>query len=504
MKITYWDTMCGDMLPDSYCEQLIEAQFPIDLVVNRASDLNVNQVTELLTEKNVPDVFWTSEPHSLIDNFGITRTIPRELVEEYAPSFLTLYDTYPTIYTSIMEPNNTKEFYALNGATEQSAAVAASLYADYYRYDWIEALGIDLGVNVTQISDNFYVADSGLTLDKFEEVMHGFTYGDPDGNGIDDTQGASFEVMSRFDLLYSGFGIVNGVNEYNGEAEYFYAMDNFKDFSIWFADLFDKGYIDEDFLYQDAASRREKVLAGEIGYFLESSIALNSWASDRPPLTLIESDPDVKILVTPGLSDNNGQGTIIKNVMPTYGRICYISKHVDDEKLIQILQMLEYMNFGDDTISLWFGEEGVDWAYAEDGSVQNINNLLVAEKGVRTFVKNVMVDDLFYAISVEPIFASGADFWLHDCIWRENDREQYEYKVDLLKETNYAKLSLSYSDNCTSIYQSYFEDWIYNDLDVEETWEEYLLELNKAGYSIMMDELNKIKPLEEMILDFTL
>ncbi|MFI3175366.1 MAG: hypothetical protein R3Y53_09265 [Bacillota bacterium] len=502
-EITYWDSVCTDMLPGSYCENLIENQFPIDLIVNRADDKNINQVTELLTEKNVPDVFWTNESEALIESFGITRSIPRAMVEEHAPSFLALYDTYPTIYTSIMNLDNTEEFFALNGATEQSAAIACSLYADYYRYDWIENLGIDLGVEVTQISDSLYVANTGLTLDKFEEVMHAFTYGDPDQDGLDNTIGASFEGMSRFDLLYSGFDMINGINEENGEAEYFYTTDNFKEFSVWFSDLFDKGYIDADFFHQDITARKEKVNNNEVGYFLESSIAINSWASDRPPLTLIESNPEVKLLITPGLSDNEGNATIIKNAMPTFGSLCYISKNVDDEKLIQILQMLEYINFGEDTISLWFGEEGVDWRYNDDGRVENISNLLSSEKGARTFVKNVMVGDLFHEISVEPIFEAGADFWLYDCIWRENDREQYPYKLDLLKETNYAKSALLYDDKCTLIYQKYFEDWVYHGLDVEESWESYMGELDNSGYHIMMGELDLVEPLEDMILNFT-
>ncbi len=502
VTITYWDSFCANMLPDSYCESLIEANFPIDIVVNRTDELDVNQVSLLMSPQNVPDVFWTSEPSALVEKFGVTREIPRELVEEYAPSFLELYDTYPTIYTSIMNPNATDEFFALNGVTEQSAAVAASLFADYYRYDWIEALDIDLGVNVTQISDNFYVADTGLTLDKFEEVMHGFTYGDPDGNGIDDTQGASFEHMSRFDLLYSGFDMVNGINESNGRAEFFYATENFKDFSIWFSDLLEKGYIDDEFFYQDQTARREKVNNEQIGYFLESSIAVNSWAVGRPPLSLIEKNPDVKFLITPGLSNNDGFGTIIKNEMPTLGRLCYISKNVDDEKLILILQMLEYINFGDDKISFWFGEENVDWKYDENGNVEDISTLASGVNGSRVFVQNVMVDELFEAISVQEVFKAGADFWLYDCIWRENDREQYQYKLDLLKETNYNDMYVLFNDKFTTLYQTYFEDWVYNDVDVEETWDEYMEALDALGYHIMMDELEQIQPLDEMILNF--
>lgn len=240
----------------------------------------------------------------------------------------------------------------------------------------------------------------------------------------------------------------------------------------------------------------------QYGYFLESSIAINSWASDRPPLSLIEENPTATFLITPGLSDNQGQGTMIKNAMPTFGQLCYISKNVDDEKLALILQVLEYVNFGEDRISLWFGEEGVDWNYDDDGNVEVINQLAIAENGARIFAQNVQTDELFKAVSVESIFEAGSDFWLYDCIWRENDREQYQYKLDLYNETSYDEMITLYDSACNTIYRNYFENWVYNDLDVETSWNTMMAELDEAGYNIMMNELETVRPLEEMLLDF--
>lgn len=188
--------------------------------------------------------------------------------------------------------------------------------------------------------------------------------------------------------------------------------------------------------------------------------------------------------------------------MPTYGRLCYISKNVDDEKLAMILQVLEHINFGEDKISLWFGEEGVDWKYNDLGKVEVINQLATGENGARVFVQNVQTDELFNAVSVEPVFEAGSDFWLYDCIWRENDREQYQYKLDMYNETDYAEMVTLYDMACTNIYRKYFEDWVYNGLDVESSWDDMLQELSDAGYYTMMNELDSIEPLDVMILNF--
>lgn len=504
ITITYWDNTANTVGHDSYTELLIESALPVDIEVNQVDSNNTTQVSQLLKEGKMPDVMWYDGSANFMESLGLTRTIPLEMIEEYAPTFLEIYDQNPTLYTNIMNLDNKDELFALNGVNDGSARVAISQSADFYRYDWLLDSGIDLGVEITQISDNIYVADTGLTKAKFEEVMEYFTNGDPDGNGIDDTFGASFEKRDRFDLLYSGFDFINGVNEFNGEAEFYYSVDNYKEFIKWFSDLFDKGYIDPEFYNQTRDDRWEKVNQNQVGYFLESSIALNTWASGRPPLTLIDSNPDVKILMTPGLSNDDGMGVIQRYTMPIYsGRVCYISKDVDDEKLALILQTLEYMNFGEDNISMWFGEENVDWKYNDDGDFEIINVLEVGEKGTRLFVQNAQTGKLYDTINLQETFLAGADFWLDDGIWSQNGRERYQYKSDLLNETNYDNYRIEYAGPISIINNNFFEDCIYNGLDVEENWDNYLQELDDAGYNTMMDELDKVEPLEDLILQFT-
>lgn len=498
VEITFWDCYSSNMQEGSYAESLVESALPVDIQVNNTLHTQMVQVMNLFTDKKIPDVMWYNGNSQKMLERGLTRTIPYDMVKEYAPSFLTVYEENPTLYTTIVDLEDSDNFFALSGVREQETRVANSVYADYFRYDWIQALDIDLGVNVTQISDQFYVADNGLTLEKFEEVMEAFTYGDPDGNGVDDTYGASFESMLRFDLLYSGFNFINGVNESDGEAELYYTTDEFKEFVLWFQEMFSKGYIDENFFYQQREDRWATVENNGCGYFLESSIALNSWAMDRPPLSM--SGTDATFLITPGLSNNEGQGTMIKNAMPADGYLCYISNNVDDEKLKVILQTLEYMNFGQDNISLWFGKEGEDWKW--EGEFEDISALEIAEEGARVFTQHVQRGRLFEAVNLQPIFQAGSDFWLDECLWRDGQREQYQYKLDLESETQYSALSGEYSEGCVAIMEEYFEKWVYEGLDVEESWEEYLFELDDNGYQEMMRELDKVEPLEDMILRY--
>lgn len=74
------------------------------------------------------------------------------------------------------------------------------------RKDWLDALELEIP----------------QTVDDFYDVLHAFTYEDPDGNGSDDTYGYSLSFVSG-QTIYRMFGndgyIAWGINE-NGELDY--------------------------------------------------------------------------------------------------------------------------------------------------------------------------------------------------------------------------------------------------------------------------------------------
>ncbi len=191
---------------------------------------------------------------------------------------------------------------------------------------------------------------------------------------------------------------------------------------------------------------------------------------------------------------------MIKNAIPTTGNLCYISKAVDDEKLATILQILEYVHFGDDQLSFWFGQEGVDWKRDENGNFQEINVLGNGENGARVFIQNVHAGELFETASLQETFKAGSHFWLgDDCVWRQTDREIYQYKLDLYEETDYIAMSQAYASQCMAVKNQYVKQWVVDGESVTDTWAQYLTDLEEAGYHLMMDELNKVEPLADMI-----
>lgn len=77
--------------------------------------------------------------------------------------------------------------------------------ADGYavRKDWLDKLGISL-------------PESGyVTTDQLYQILHAFTYDDPDGNGLNDTYGFTHygNITTIFDFTFG----VCGWQEYDGE-----------------------------------------------------------------------------------------------------------------------------------------------------------------------------------------------------------------------------------------------------------------------------------------------
>ncbi|MFI3200338.1 MAG: hypothetical protein R3Y54_02270 [Eubacteriales bacterium] len=482
---------------NTYCEQLLKEHVPINIDMEKVNIGDMEQVNLMLTN-GMPDFAQVRKEPAYMKDQELIRTIPVEMVEQYAPSVIEYYDRYPLMYARTLNPDDPTQFDVLCGIDESNARLA--IWSDFYRYDWILDAGIDIGVDVVQISDNFYVAADGLTTAKFEEIMDAYVNGDPDKNGEKDTIGAALNGTTPSTMLMSPFGFVPGINELDGEAAQYYVLPEYKELAKWLVDIYAKGYIDREWLTQTRDIAWEKVNAGKAGYWQASTNAINEWAMDRPPLTLIESNPEVKILMTPGLADDNGNMTIGESASTLARNYYYVEANVSDEKLALILQMYEFTNFGESSVSFWFGEEGVDWEYDAEGNFVSINPLANGEKGVRYWAQDTQVDALWEAITLEPVFVEGGQFWLDGGTWK--DSYQYQYKDDLRTESNYAELLALNGTDITSMVETYFADWILGKKDVDTTWDEYLVELDKEGYSEMIQELESIPTLDELRAEY--
>ena len=480
---------------------MIEDALNINLTVEKAE--TVDTIDLLLASGEMPDCMWTeSKTPSWMQEQELIRTIPRSMVEKYCPTLIEYYEKNPLIYKMVLNPENEDEFICLAGLTFQF--VDYYLPGDFYRYDWIEKLGIDLGVNVEQVSDRLYVADDGIELSKFIEIMDAFVNQDPDGNGKNDTLGAAAPDwgIGQIGQFYSAYGFTRDINEVNGKAEQCYVMDEYREFLKGFQELYARNLLDPEIISNDRTVGWDKVNTGACGYWLTSMNTLNSWAMDRPPLTLLDRDPEAKLLATPGIKPDGGEVMAVVNPTPAYGKF-YVNANVDDEKLAKILEFFNYTIFGagdrDTKVSLFFGEKDVDWKWdeANDAPVK-INKLNSGDKGTWSFSQFGQTEDVTRWVGEEELFQSGGKYWSEseNGTWLKWQRPPY--KADLANETGYEKIFQEISGDLEAYVASYRTQAILGQTDVDATWGDYLAELDRLGYHRMMDELEGLLPLEEM------
>lgn len=501
--ITYTGYWCySDYEDGSFAEKMIEDALNINLTVEKAE--TTDTIDLLLASGEMPDCMWTEEKTlSWMQAQELIRTIPKEMVEKYCPLLLNYYDENPLIYKMVLNPENEEDFLYLAGLTFQF--VDYYLPGDCYRYDWIENLGIDLGVNVEQVSDRLYVADNGIELSKFAEIMDGFVNKDPDGNGKNDTLGATAPDwgVGNIGQFYSAYGFAKEINNVNGRAEHSYAMEEYKEFLKGFQDLYARNLIDPEIISLDRTLAWDKINTGAAGYWLTSINTLNSWAVDRPPLTLFDRDPNAKILITPGIRPDGGEVRAAVNPTPAYGRF-FVNRDVDDEKLAKILQFFNYsiLGNGDKEIvaSLFFGEKDVDWKWDEAKETPiKINNLNSGDKGTWSFSQFGQTEEVTQWIGEEELFRAGGKYWSAKDGGSWLKWQHRPYKEDLANETKYGDIFQKIRGDLDAYVSNYRTQAILGQIDIDSTWDSYLAELDRLGYNTMMDELEKIPPIEEMI-----
>ncbi len=496
-KISYTGMWSIEYKPGNPSEKLVNEALNVEVEFKKADTTEALNV--MLASGEMPDCGWIGKDVSYMYEQELARTIPVDLVKKYAPSYIKNYDQYPVLYAATLNPKDKSVFNYLTGVTFQF--VDYYLPNDYYRYDWIENLGINLGVKVEQVHENLFVAEDGIAVDKYTEIMEKFVKNDPNKTGKADTVGMNIPNLAQTAIM-TGFGFSTGVNEVNGRGEQFYATPGYKEYLKYLAKMYKDGLLDPQAFQNVRNLSWERVNKEEAGYWITSTNSLQTWAIERPPLTLLQKVPDVKILLTPGLRPEGGKVRARVNSSPAYGTFYINAKIKDEGKLIRILEFAEYTLFGKDRASLFFGEEGIDWEW-ENGKPKQLNVLPSGEKGTWAFSQFGQDAEVTKWISYEPLFEAGLKYWAKEANGSWMSMQEPPYKEDIKRETNYTALASKANVDINPYVETYRSECVLGNKDVDATWDAYIAELNRMGYKDMMDELNKVAPVVEIIKEFS-
>lgn len=499
--ISYYAYWCGSLDPDSYCETYVEDALGVDIQIKKVSHTDSEAVNLMLGSGEMPDCGWFGKSATYMEDQELVRSIPVDLVKEYAPSLIEYCDENPIVYAICLDPEDETQFRCLPDLYDTYTEMY--VYCLYLRYDWIQNLNIDLGVNVEQVADRLYVADKGLSLDVFRAVLDGFVNGDPDGNGQNDT----FGYLKDYTQFLSAYGIIDSNMEVDGKPCEWYTNPKLKEMLTDLAEMYKDGLIYQEIFTIGWGEDWEIINTNSAGVWASSTNSLNSWASNRPPLTLLNNeDSEATLLMIPGIADDEGHTYRSAYTSAVGGERFFVNADVDDEKLVEILKFYEWCNFNDDPTvqaTLWYGEEGVDWEWNEDKTAPvKISEIINGERGSQVFIRNTQLGKIWEWITFEPYFSAGAKYYVQNegGIWNEDMIQRYKY--DIYSETEASEISNEYSGDWQNTRDAYFMAVITGEKNVEEDWDAYIQELNDLNYDEYLAELDKAPSVEEIIAQF--
>ncbi|MBE6173840.1 MULTISPECIES: extracellular solute-binding protein [Enterococcus] len=245
---------------------------------------------------------------------------------------------------------------ALYGVPMQKDYARAGLVI---RKDWLDNLGLE-------------VPD---TLDELYEVAKQFTENDPDGNGVDDTVGFGDRAPSdirytSFKLFTSYYGAPNGWKvESNGKFTPEFDTDEYKKAMDFSRDLFENGYLAQDFAVTQKTDQQEQFAQGKTGIYtgmIDIKNLKNMGKDIQPEMELVPvnkisdgEDGDYHVW-----SEGNGVG----------GLLAFPKSSVKDEaQLKKLLQFVDDLLEEDMYKLMTGGIEGTHYQLQDDGAIEYID-----------------------------------------------------------------------------------------------------------------------------------
>lgn len=265
--------MYGDNTPDdeNIVLDALEAATgtKIKMIYVSSSDYET-KLNTMIGGGDVPDIFWASglsfaqelkDAGLIADMTDVLNAVAPNVIEK----------TKDVIHNPSV--NNDGIYMVMN--TKLSWGVNVNI-----RADWLENLGLEMPTN----------------LEEFADVMHAFTYDDPDGDGIDDTFGYSFSLATMVGTgrtgqnLFGAFGIAKGrsMEMEDGTVTSWIKHPNFLEAVKYIKRLVDDGVCEPDYVSIPNTNMFEKVWNGTSGCIEWECVGpTNNWMPGR----YVEQDP---------------------------------------------------------------------------------------------------------------------------------------------------------------------------------------------------------------------
>lgn len=506
LDITWLGFFCAGLPQEFWAKTEIEKMFNVKITVPDVdANADIQKVNLMVASGEMPDFFAsaTNDVQRWFDE-EVTRSIPIEIVKKAAPIYSSVMNQNQAGWKLYAMKDKPNELMALTGFTPGQATQLMT--CSFYRLDWLERIGIKPHGTLTAFGgdNNVFIADEGFTRDEFLTIMDKFVNNDPDGNGEKDTLGfvGSNALAHTWYSLMGSFGLSYNNLEENGKTIEYYSSAKYKEFLKFAATLYKNGYMDREFFTNDWTRMQEKYSKQKAGYIsTQPSYLQNSDPSmwNRAPLSMIKDNPNGKIVLLPPEIGPNGEQGVQYNTNIPFKYYFYIGNGVDDEKLERILNIFDYAACSKEGyIKMSYGEEGVHYTMndTEYGKIRVQQKNI--KPGFRVFSLNMFQPlDGRNDINTPPEILKLTKDVMNNPNWTK-----YligPYRLDLFNQTDLLAVKAEVSGTIDSIVNEFYAKSIAGEINIDSEWNNYINNLNKAGYQKIVTELNKAPTFKEVM-----
>lgn len=217
---------------------------------------------------------------------------------------------------------------------------------------WLDAVGME----------------APTTVAEFVEVCRAFTTQDPDGNGIDDTYGASFGAQQSsvdsgiwslnndfFSMAYSISSWHHGMPDLDGSAKLRCLKSGYPAYLQQLREMYDEGIIDREFVTHNAQENYEKLAQNRVGIVGVSESNYTTNVLERYSL-----NPDDYMYCAPLVLEEDSKP--VYAMPPSNWMAYYVNAASSTEKQDAVLRLLDWANSEEGFVAMQLGIAGVDYS----------------------------------------------------------------------------------------------------------------------------------------------
>ncbi len=257
-------------------------------------------------------------------------------------------------------------------AMAQAFVVDGHLYGMYMNSDKVGRFGLSYR---TDWAENLGLA-APKTVDDVYNMLYQFTYGDPDGNGKDDTYGLNLcKYTGPLDVMQVWFGVGNKwVENEAGELVPVHMTQEYMEALNWFKKLYDDGLIAKDWAIRDTGSWKDdnyNSVAGAYCDCIDDGRRIWDYFTQNDIKSVTHPEETATMSFAPSISLDGTNARALATSLTGFFAITRAAK--SEAEVRACLEFLDKMSDDEMLMLVMYGLEGIHWELDENGEVVQIN-----------------------------------------------------------------------------------------------------------------------------------